>query len=699
MKSNEFKIAEQLGLAIENHKNKKFQLAEKLYKEILSLDKDHVEANYQLGTLYSQLQNFNLAKPLLAKAHKLSPNNPNINLHIGNLLLSTGKPLEAINYFEKVINVQPNFILAHFNKGITLYNQKKYHDAIKCFERVIEIEPNNINAYNVLGIIFQETGEFQKSLSYLKKSLNIAPNNLRVINTVLNLFKSIQLTNLSESNSSDLIELFIFLFKKDTIDHNALFNNAKNLIFFEESKNEVERLIDTNVSLLDNNLVKKALKKQLFLLILQKALLRDKFLEKFLCHTRKEFLFLIKNKNRNENSIKEFIDFIISFAEQSFLNEYLFFQTDEEIKIINDLKIQIENDKNINELDISILGCYLPLSSSKIIINKLVNYTSKNNLFNDLLQMQIKDPLKEHELKSNINSFDDISDNISKKVREQYEENPYPRWRYADIVPKNKFLTILNNNLKPNKIISNDDNLIKDVLIAGCGTGQQLVSKTSYENSRILAVDLSLSSLAFAKRKMQELNHINVEFLHGDILNLKNLNRKFSVIECVGVLHHLKNPEEGLEILLSILEPNGYLKLGLYSELARKHIIETREFIKKQNIKSSISNIRYIREIIKNDKKNTSFQKLNYNYDFYSTSNVRDLIFHVQEHRYTLPQITKLLRKYNLKFLGFTNSSNKKEYAKHFPNDLKCTSLENWHNFEINNPDIFKQMYQFWVKK
>ena len=87
--------------------------------------------------------------------------------------------------------------------------------------------------------------------------------------------------------------------------------------------------------------------------------------------------------------------------------------------------------------------------------------------------------------------------------------------------PKTINTTILNNNIKPNKITSKDDNPIKDVLIAGCGTGQQLVSKTSYENSRILAVDLSLSSLAFAKRKMQELNHSNVEFLHGDILNLK----------------------------------------------------------------------------------------------------------------------------------------------------------------------------------
>ena len=88
MKSSESEIQEKLGLAIENHKNKKFQLAEKLYKQILLSNENHVEANFQLGTLYSQLQNFQLAKPLLTKAHKLSPENPNINLHIGNLFLN-----------------------------------------------------------------------------------------------------------------------------------------------------------------------------------------------------------------------------------------------------------------------------------------------------------------------------------------------------------------------------------------------------------------------------------------------------------------------------------------------------------------------------------------------------------------------------------------------------------------------------------
>ena len=696
MKSDDAQIKKQLSLAVENHKNKKFQTAEKLYKEILSLNENHIEANFNLGTLYTQLKKYDLALPLLMKAKEFNPNNININLNIGNLFLNRGDFKTSLKYFEKIIQIQPKFVLAHFNRGIIFNNQKKYQEAIICFEKVIQIEPNNINALNVLGIIFQQLGEFKKSLSYLKKSLNIAPNNLRVVNTLLNLLSSIHLSNVSENNSFDLVELFVFLFKNDSIDHNTLFNNAKNFIIFEENKKKIQQLIDHDESLLSLDVVKKAIKKELFLLTLQKSLFRDKFLEKFLCHIRREFLQLFQD--RSEKLIKEYLNFIISFAQQSFLNEYLFFQSNDEIRIINDLKIKIEKDKNISELEISILACYLPLNVSEKISNKLVNYSSKNNSFNDLVQIQIKEPLREEELKTSINSFDTISDNISKKVRDQYEKNPYPRWRYTNITPKNNFLSILNNNIYPNKIISNSNNLKRDILIAGCGTGQQLVSKASYENSDILAVDLSLSSLSFAKRKMQELNHSNIEFLHGDILNLKNLNKKFSVIECVGVLHHLKHPEEGLKVLLNSLEPNGYLKLGLYSEYARQHIVEARKLIKKYNFDSNILSIRNFREIIKNDKENETLQKLNYNYDFYSTSNVRDLIFHVQEHRYTIPKISELLKKYDLEFLGFTNSSIKKEYSKYYPSDLKNTSLENWNDFEINNPDIFKQMYQFWVK-
>ena len=99
------------------------------------------------------------------------------------------------------------------------------------------------------------------------------------------------------------------------------------------------------------------------------------------------------------------------------------------------------------------------------------------------------------------------------------------------------------------------------------------------------------------------------------------------------------------------------------------------------------------------EKNNQSFKKLNYNYDFYSTSNVRDLIFHVQEHRFTLPQIKNSLDELGLKFCGFENKdviSNFKELHK---NETDIYDLELWHQFEERNPQAFSGMYQFWCQK
>ena len=512
----------------------------------------------------------------------------------------------------------------------------------------------------------------------------------------IDLFNTINLTNLSANNSHDLLDMFNFLYKKKNINHNYLFNNAKNLIIFKEDKNELEKLIQNNNNLLDKNLVKKILKKEILHHMLQKSLIRDQFLEKFLYQIRKEILF--SNQNEDETLMKEFFDFILSYAEQSFLNEYIFFQSNEEIELVEKLKLKIENSKNINELEISILACYVPLYKSKKIKEKLQNYSSKNILLNDLIKIQIRDYIEEQKLKTKIKSFE-ISNKTSKLVRSQYEENPYPRWRYADTNPKTNFLFELNSDISPNKILLKNDITNPKILIAGCGTGQQLSRRINYKGSSVLAVDLSLSSLAFAKRKMQELNINNIEFLHLDLLKLENLKQKFDIIECMGVLHHLENPELGLNVLLNILKPSGFLKIGLYSELARKHIFEARKFIKKKNFSNNADDIRNFREMIKNSNENFSFQKLNLNFDFHTTSSLRDLIFHVQEHQFTIPKILELIQKYNLKFLGFTNKSIKKDYSNFFKDDEKNTSLKNWHEFENKYPDIFQGMYQFWIRK
>ena len=544
-------------LAVQNHQKNNLEVAENLYKKILEKDPNHFQSICFLGTLSIQIKNFERAKKLLNKAIGIQPNNANVNN----------------------------------NLGIVNNELEDYQKAINYFQKAIKIQPDHANAHNNLGIVFKTLGEHQKAISCYQNAIKINPNNISIINGLSDLFELISLDNIKKTNSTSLKELFLFLFRRNNINHTDIFHNAKLLLFIGENDNQVRQIVNSDSLLLKNKIIQNLSKEELFLLMLQKSLMTDNFLEKLLTKLRYELLFTLVDSN--QNILKGYFDFIVSLAEQCLLNEYVYLQSKKEINHVNQLKNKIVNNKEINELEMAILGCYIPLYTSKNITNKLLDYKSKNILFNDLITMQIKEPLKEIKLVNSIKSFDKIFDSVSKKVREQYEEHPYPRWRYTNKNLPSNFLFKLNNEIKPNKIEYSNKFVNPNVLIAGCGTGKHTTIAERYLNANILGVDLSLESLAYAKRKTEESGFKNIEFLHADILQLKNLNRKFDVIECVGTLHHMKDPLTGLKVLLDLLEPHGFLKLGLYSEISRQHIVKAREFIKKKKILFNIYGKRF----------------------------------------------------------------------------------------------------------
>ena len=335
---------------------------------------------------------------------------------------------------------------------------------------------------------------------------------------------------MTKNNYASLKKLILFLYRKNNINHADIFYNAKLILLIEINEIKIKEIFNSNSSLLQNKILQNLLKEELFLLMLQKSLIIDKFLEKLLTKIRNEILFNLINFDKK--NLKGYFDFIVSLAEQCLFNEYVYVQTKKEIYQVNKLKNKIENKKKINELEIAILGCYIPIHNSKKITNKLLNYSSKNNLFNDLITIQIKEPLKEIELANSIKSFNKITDTVSNKVREQYEEHPYPRWRYTYKNLHSSFLIRLNDEINPNTVEYSNKFVNPNILIAGCGTGQHTTIVERYQNANILGVDLSLASLAYAKRKTEELELKNIDFLHADILQLNNLNKKFDVIEC-----------------------------------------------------------------------------------------------------------------------------------------------------------------------
>tara|TARA_Y100000589_G_scaffold314609_1_gene337158 strand:- start:199 stop:1737 length:1539 start_codon:yes stop_codon:yes gene_type:complete len=407
---------------------------------------------------------------------------------------------------------------------------------------------------------------------------------------------------------------------------------------------------------------------------------------------------VLDNLSSFKEASAELLRFQSALALQCFTNEYIYSQNQNEEKAINDLEKQIKellsNNEQPSPLAILILASYKALHKFEWCQSLVVT-----NQIQDVFTRQVKEPIQEEELKLNLPILAEISNKVSSNVRDQYEESPYPRW--VNLGLKLKPVTISKEvEEKQLKLHSEKINDVKkpDILIAGCGTGQHSITTAArFKSSKVLAIDLSLSSLAYAKRKTEELAIKNIEYMQADILDLGQLNKQFDIIESSGVLHHMHNPMKGWKVLTDCLKPGGLMKIGLYSELARQNIVKIRKEISQRDIGSSNTEMKSFRDMmIESDKDH--YKLTIKSPDFYSLSELRDLLFHVQEHRFTIPLIKDHLNKLGLKFCGFEF----RKKVSHFELTNKKEDqydLDKWEAYEHANPNFFIGMYQFWCQK
>ena len=140
------------------------------------------------------------------------------------------------------------------------------------------------------------------------------------------------------------------------------------------------------------------------------------------------------------------------------------------------------------------------------------------------------------------------------------------------------------------------------------------------------------------------------------------------------------------------------MKIGLYSELARRPIVKAREDIALKGIGTSEAEIRQFRGSLA-ESRNEDHQLLTKWPDFFSLSELRDLIFHVQEHRFTLPQIKNCLDELGFEFCGFENQNIVSRFKEFHGEEADIYDLPRWHQYEESNPQAFAEMYQFWCQK
>jgi SAM-dependent methyltransferase len=353
--------------------------------------------------------------------------------------------------------------------------------------------------------------------------------------------------------------------------------------------------------------------------------------------------------------------------------------------------------------DIGILSCYEPLAATPTIGEWCRTRLDRSHAaLGELVRTQLDEPAIEAGIAAGLKQSGEIRDQTSLAVRAQYEENPYPRWLSVVRDQPASYTTRILQEIAPFSppLAPNTDS--PRVLIGGCGTGRHAIMyTTAYLGARVTAIDLSSASLAYASRKADEMGVRNIEFLRADILGLGRLEPKFDVISSIGVLHHMADPAEGLRRLTDLLARGGYLMLGLYSEPARRDIVELRSLIAREGFSPTVEGIRACRRFIRNYPGGRFGSLVDEAADFYSTSMVRDLLFHVMEHRFTIPQIADLLAQNGLRFLGFTfqDPAAKQRYRATHPADPDMLELANWAELESGHAWLFRGMYLLWTVK
>lgn len=716
--------------ALKIYEGKDYLNAYHAFNKLIPVNPDRADLIHLAGVCLLSLNDAKSAQPYFEHAWALKKENLDYAHSLADAICKNGSYEQAIKLYHYILVKNPKRVQCWIQLGLLYKLQGKNELATRNFQKALELEPTH-TAYNNIGTMLFQLKSYEQAKNYFEKAEQLAPKNsmykqhlasvhflqgnpkksFQYVIEVLDLDKEntramIQLGQILRENHISIMQ---YSQKDEDVISNILSKNYVEHIHFSRTWLSLTLLNPNNQTLVElltcetyEELLEKivwdrllpVLSSDFFGMGLRFIIIKDLSLENFLIRIRRYLLEIYKEDGFDKftsDQKKQIFKFVCVLAEQCFLNEYIYPETEIEKDTISSLTETLSHQNKYDDVleEIALLSTFRSLHQLPFTSTMQENFNTKKGLpnhFRNLLEIQLFEPLLEDEIKKNIPVIGSIKNEVSEKVRQQYEDNPYPRWRSFDVVKNH-------NPFQARAEI--------DILIAGCGSGRQtILTCNNYPAANITAIDLSRTSIAYSTRKMLEYGiGKNVEHLHADILELGLLEKQFDLIMCSGVLHHMESPDDGLKVLKGLLKPGGVMNIGLYSDIAREKIVKAGKEAQKEKIPPTKAGISFFRENIKALPDHQELKQILALNDFYTTSACRDLLFHVQEHRFTFLTLENFLDKCDLKFLNFlsTRGNFTKKFKEMYSDPNDFYDLGKWHKYEKNNPETFLGMYQIWI--
>lgn len=728
--------------------NRQLTEAKALCQQVCQSDKINVEAWLMLGMVNKALGLADEAIAALENTAALNPQNAFVQNEIGLLLAQASRYPEAIDAFKRALSAAPDPATVLVNLGVVYGLMGQHVQALEALEQAVRNNPHASSAHIQRSVVLGMLGRHEEALNAAEQALRInrydLEANIRYSEALVGLERyeeALIAYGACLAIAPDYLpaqQRVVEIFRKATIAsptpaHYALLQRAyawrqvnfQDLAGFAAA---VFKARDGFLSTLESVLSEDGLSfeaqqaalrelatvhRLYFESVLAQSLLEDAQLELATLGFRARLLhFLWAYRDNFEAGIPADIELLLfGLSRQCFNNEYLWHSSAAEEQLLALLVDEVEAGwqafcggaiQSALALRIWMVSLYRPLHA--VLREKpadMISHWKASPYLTQILAMQYTAFWEEQQIKAGIKSLTPIAEGVSAEVRQQYEENPYPRWQSLPPVeavsPALSLGRLFTDRPMPTYL-----NQPMEILIAGCGTGlHSIQTAKKFQASHVTAIDLSRTSLAYAARKTAALHIENVDYFQADILALGQMEKRFHIVESIGVLHHLENPLAGWRNLVSLLLPGGLMHIALYSQIARARLRFARDYIRQTGLGNDAASIRAFRQQVLNAPQGTALAEVALlGRDFYSLSNCRDLLFHVQEHQFTLLQLAAALDELGLDFLAMeADPWTLAAYKQFNPADPHATDLAGWHRYELEHPLTFAGMYQFWCQK
>jgi SAM-dependent methyltransferase len=196
------------------------------------------------------------------------------------------------------------------------------------------------------------------------------------------------------------------------------------------------------------------------------------------------------------------------------------------------------------------------------------------------------------------------------------------------------------------------------ILVAGCGTNQAARCALRWPSAQVTGIDVSEASLRHAEMLKRRYGLENLTLRVLPVERATDLDRSFDLVVCTGVLHHLPDPDGGLEALREVMCPGAAMELMVYAPYGRVGVYLLQEYCRRLAIGPSGDHIRDLAASLGSLPQDHPFAALlRHAPDLQHEAGLADALLHPSDRPYSVPELLDLLERNGMRFGRWTRQA------------------------------------------